>query len=277
MSRNVTVGLVQMDCELMNKKANLEKMLDYVKEAAEKKVDLICFPELCSTGYSPELIGEKYLDMAEEPEGETFQLLSAKAKEYGMYIAAPIVLKSEMPGVLYNGMIVISKDGSLMGTYNKTHLWAGERFWFRAGSEYPVFDMGFGKVGFMICYDGGFPEVSRILTLKGAELILCPSAFPIRDKDMWDIYFATRSLENGCFVGGLNRVGLEGEDKTGEMFGNNKIYNPRGKLVAEAPVNEEALLVATFDLEDVARYRENEVVYLRDRRPETYELLSKLY
>ena len=113
--------------------------------------------------------------------------------------------------------------------------------------------------------------------LKGAELILCPSAFPIRDKDMWDTYFGTRSLENGCFVGGLNRVGLESDDKTGEMFGDNKIYNPRGKLVAEAPLNEEALLVATLDLEDVGRYRENEVVYLRDRRPETYELLSKLY
>lgn len=102
MSRNVTVGLVQMDCVLMDKKANLEKMLNYVDEAAEKKVDLLCFPELCSTGYNPDLIGEKYLDMAEEPEGETFQLLSAKAKEYGMYIAAPIVLKSDMPGVLYN-------------------------------------------------------------------------------------------------------------------------------------------------------------------------------
>ena len=199
------------------------------------------------------------------------------AAGYGMYIAAPIVLKSDMPGVLYNGMIVVDKDGSLMGTYNKTHLWAGERFWFRAGCEYPVFDMEFGKVGFMICYDGGFPEISRILALKGAELILCPSAFPIRDKDMWDTYFGTRSLENGCFVGGLNRVGLESDDKTGEMFGDNKIYNPRGKLVAEAPLNEEALLVATLDLEDVGRYRENEVVYLRDRRPETYELLSKLY
>ena len=86
-------------------------------------------------------------------------------------------------------------------------------------------------------------KISRILALKGAELILCPSAFPIRDKDMWDTYFGTRSLENGCFVGGLTRVGLESDDKTGEMFGDNKIYNPRGKLVAEAPLNEEALLV----------------------------------
>lgn len=61
-----------------------------------------------------------------------------------------------------------------MGTYNKTHLWAGERFWFRAGDRYPVFHMDFGTVGLMICYDGGFPEVSRILALSGAELILAP-------------------------------------------------------------------------------------------------------
>ena len=114
------------------------------------------------------------------------------------------MLKSKIPGLLYNGLIVISRDGQLMGTYNKTHLWAGERFWFRAGDRYPVFDMDFGKVGLMICYDGGFPEVSRILALSGAELILCPSAFPIRDKDMWDVYFASRSLENCCFVAGIN-------------------------------------------------------------------------
>ena len=78
---------------------------------------------------------------------------------------------------------------SLWGPITKTHLWAGERFWFRAGDRYPVFHMDFGTVGLMICYDGGFPEVSRILALSGAELILCPSAFPIRDKDMWGHLF----------------------------------------------------------------------------------------
>lgn len=274
MGRKVTVGLVQMDCVLMDKEKNIARMLEFLKEASEKHTDIICFPEMCTTGYSPDLIQGKYLELAEEPDGETFQILSKRAKEYGMYIAAPIVLKSTMPGVLYNGLIMVGKDGSLMGTYNKTHLWAGERFWFRSGSEYPVFQTEFGKVGMMICYDGGFPEVSRILTLKGAELILCPSAFPIWDKDMWDIYFASRSLENGCFVAGINRVGTEGKC---EMFGNNKIYNPRGKLLTEAPVNEEALLTCTVDLDEVAYYRENEVVYLRDRRPETYEIISELY
>ena len=274
MSRNVTVGLVQMDCVLMDKEKNLNKMSEYLEEASSKNVDIICFPEMCTTGYSPDLIKGKYLDLAEEPDGETFKLLSEKAKKCQMYIAAPIVLKGEMPGVLYKGLIMVGKDGALMGTYNKTHLWAGERFWFRAGCDYPVFKTEFGNVGMMICYDGGFPEVSRILTLKGAELILCPSAFPIWDKDMWDIYFASRALENGCFVAGINRVGTEGSC---QMFGDNKIFNPRGKNLAEAPMYEEALLTCTIDLEEVAFYRENEVVYLRDRRPETYGAIAQLY
>lgn len=274
MKRNAVIGMVQMDCVILDKKANINKILTFIDQAARKNVDMICFPEMCTTGYSPELIGIRYLELAEEPDGETFQILSKKAAEHRMYIAAPIVLKSKIPGILYNGLIMIDDEGKLMGTYNKTHLWAGERYWFRSGEAYPVFDTRFGKVGMMICYDGGFPEVSRILALNGAELILCPSAFPTRDKDMWDIYFASRALENGCFVAGINRVGIEGGC---EMFGNNKIYNPRGKLLNEASTGQEELLITAIDLEETAFYRENEVVYLRDRRPETYDTLIKRY
>ena len=187
MSRNATIALVQMDCVMLDKEANLQKAKTFIEQAAQQHADLICFPEMFSTGYSPALIGPKYIDVAEEPDGPTFCFLAELAKKYSMYIVAPIVLKSEIPGLLYNGLIVISRNGQLMGTYNKTHLWAGERFWFRAGDRYPVFHMDFGTVGLMICYDGGFPEVSRILALSGAELILCPSAFPIRDKDIPNI------------------------------------------------------------------------------------------
>ena len=126
----------------------------------------------------------------------------------------------------------------------------------------------------MICYDGGFPEVSRILALSGAELILCPSAFPIRDKDMWDIYFASRSLENCCFVAGINRVGTEDDC---HMFGDNKIYDFRGHLLAEAPMDEEHLLVHTVDLDDVAYHRATDVPYLQDRRVETYQKIVEMY
>ena len=274
MSRNVTIGLVQMDCVMLDKEANLRKAEAFIRQAAEQHVDIICFPEMFSTGYSPSIIGPMYIEVAEDPDGPTFTRLAALAREHRMYIVAPIVLNSKIPGILYNGLIVISRDGELMGTYNKTHLWAGERFWFRAGDRYPVFDMDFGRVGLMICYDGGFPEVSRILALSGAELILCPSAFPIRDKDMWDIYFASRSLENCCFVAGINRVGTEDDC---HMFGDNKIYDFRGHLLAEAPVDEEHLLVHTVDLDDVAYHRATDVPYLQDRRVETYGKITEMY
>ena len=272
--RKMTLGLVQMDCKMMDKAANVEKAIAYMEEAAEKNVDLICFPEMFSTGYSPDIIGKRYGELAEDPEGETFQKLAAYAKKLHMYVVAPIVLNSDIPGVLYNGLIVIDREGKLMGTYNKTHLWAGERYYFRPGYEYPVFEMDFGKVGMMICYDGGFPEVARILTLNGAELIRCPSALPIWDKDMWDIYFMSRSLENTCFVAGINRVGVEGNCS---MFGDNKVFNPRGKLLAEAGVDTEELLVCTIDLDEVADSREKEVIYLKDRRPTSYGRLTEEY
>lgn len=272
--RNMTLGLVQMDCTIMDKAANVKKAISYMEEAAKQHVDLICFPELFSTGYSPDIIGERYTDLAEAPDGATFRALAEAAKRLNMYVVAPIALTGEMAGVLYNGLIVIDRQGQLMGTYSKTHLWAGERFYFRPGCDYPVFDMDFGKVGLMICYDGGFPEVARCLALNGAELILCPSAFRVQDKDMWDIYYASRALENGCFVGGINRVGDEGSL---HMFGNNKLFNPRGKLLAEASVDHEELLVHTIDLDEVASYRVREIVYLRDRRPETYDKLTDLY
>lgn len=274
MSRQVTLGLVQMDCVMQDKAANLDKAKSFIQEAAERNVDLICFPELFSTGYSPDLIGNHYVHLAEEAQGETFEFLSNLAKKHSINIVAPIVLKSEIPGVLYNGLIVISRSGEYLGKYIKTHLWAGERLYFRPGNDYPVFDMDFGKLGLMICYDGGFPEVSRILALRGAELILCPSAFPICDKDMWDIYFKSRALENSCFVAGINRVGVE--DKK-HMFGNNKVFGCRGGLIAEAPLDKETLLVASVDLDEVASHRALEVPYLQDRRVETYGTLVDMY
>jgi predicted amidohydrolase len=264
------LGLVQMDCRIGDKTYNVNKALDFIGQAGKQQVNMIVFPEMFSTGYNTEILGKRYQELAEDPDGPTYKTLSEAAVRNRLYIVAPMVLKSPVPGVLYNGLIFIDPRGRLLGTYNKTHLWAGERYYFRAGFEYPVFDTDFGKVGCMICYDGGFPEVSRILARNGAELILCPSAFPIWDKDMWDIYFMTRSLENACFVAGINRVGRE---DALDMFGNNKIYAPRARLVAEAPVNVETMLTADIDMEQTAICRAGEVPYLRDLQPRSYRRL----
>ena len=108
MSRNVTIGLVQMDCVMLDKEANLRKAKEFIEQAAQQHTDIICFPEMFSTGYSPSIIGPKYIEVAEDPDGATFAFLAELAKKHHMYIVAPIVLKSKIPGLLYNGLIVIS-------------------------------------------------------------------------------------------------------------------------------------------------------------------------
>ena len=98
MSRNVTIGLVQMDCVMLDKEANLQKAEAFIRQAAEQHVDIICFPEMFSTGYSPSIIGPKYIEVAEDSDGPTFTRLAALAREHRMYIVAPIVLNSKIPG-----------------------------------------------------------------------------------------------------------------------------------------------------------------------------------
>lgn len=269
MNRPLRLGLVQMDAVLGDVNANLERALGYVQEAAEKRVDILCFPELFSTGYNPALLGERYYSLAEPVTGPTIQQLAWAAKENGLHIIAPIVLEKSMPGVVYNAAVLLSGDGEVLGSFSKVHLILSERLYFRAGDEYPVFGTDFGKIGIMICYDSGFPELARILALQGAEIVFAPSAFQRADKHMWDIYFKSRALENTFFVAATNRVGQEADLC---FFGNANVHNPAGHSVAEAPEDEENLLVVDVDLNEVQTQRAK-IPFLRDRRPELYSAL----
>ncbi|WP_226793559.1 nitrilase-related carbon-nitrogen hydrolase [Bacillus sp. B1-b2] len=258
------IALVQFQSTLNNMEENIEKAISFIKEAAEQQVDLIVFPELFLTGYNPDMVYQQYFDYAVNvrEKSDILEFFQNIAIETNMNMVIPTVTYKEQPGVLFNSAIVINRQGVIEGSYDKTHLWAGERNYFREGSEYPVFQLDFGKIGIMICYDGGFPEVSRKLALAGAELLVCTSAFPMIDKDMWDIYFKARSLENVCFTVAVNRVGVEGSL---HLFGNNKVVNPRGELLLEAPIDEEAMQIVELDLDQVTAYRK-EIPFLRDRK-----------
>lgn len=266
MSRLLRIGLVQMDAVMGDVGANLERALEYVREAREKEVDLLCFPELFSTGYNPALLGERYYSLAEPVSGPTIQRLAQAARENGMHIVAPIVLERSMAGVIYNAAVMLSGDGKVLGSFGKVHLILSERLYFRAGDEFPVFDTDLGKVGIMICYDAGFPEVARLLALQGAEIVLAPCAFRKEDKHMWDIYFKARALENAFFVAATNRVGYEGDL---HLFGSAVVSTPNGMLTAESPEDRENLLVVEVDLDEVRAHRAR-IPFLRDRRPELY-------
>jgi predicted amidohydrolase len=266
MNRLLRLGLVQMDAVLGDVKANLERALNYVQEARQNEVDLLCFPELFSTGYNPALLGDRYYALAETVSGPTIQQLARAARENGLHMVAPIVLERSVPGVIYNSAIVLGGDGGVLGSFSKVHLVHSERLYFRAGDEFPVFETDLGKLGIMICYDAGFPEVARLLALQGAELVLAPCAFRKADKRMWDLYFRARALDNTFFVAATNRVGREGDL---HLFGSALVSNPAGTLVSESPEDQENLLVVDIDLEEVRAFRAR-VPFLRDRRPELY-------
>ena len=249
----------------MNVSENIEKTVAFMKRAADEGSDLIVFPELFTTGYIPEVFDPGFFDLAAGINDKMLKVISQEASNLDINVIAPIAFKANIPGVIYNSAVVINRQGHFEGVYHKTHVWAGERNYFKEGNDFPVFELDIGKIG-IICYDGGFPEASRSLALKGAELILCPSAFPMHDKDLWDIYFKSRSLENACFVAGVNRVGHE---ENRHMFGNNQLFNPRGKELLSGNIDQEEMQTITINFDDVAEYRK-QVPFLKDLRPEIY-------
>ncbi|QCJ40611.1 hypothetical protein FAY30_01040 [Bacillus sp. S3] len=266
--RNIRVSLVQFESIIGDVKANYKKAANFIEEAATKqKSDLVVFPELFLSGYDLGKLGKDYFRLAVDEDSAILKDFCDVARAKHINLILPVAFKSKMPGITYNSAVAISREGEIIGVYHKTHLWAGEKNYFISGDEQAVFSFDFGKVGIMICYDGGFPEIARIHALNGAELIVCPSAFPYHDKDLWDIYFLSRSLENACFVAATNLVYHENGH---HLYGNNKLVNPRGKLLLEGNLDKEEMQTIEINLDDVAEVRQ-EVPFLRDRQVHTFK------
>ncbi|NLY66284.1 MAG: carbon-nitrogen hydrolase [Tissierellia bacterium] len=273
MSRKVNIGIIQFESVLGDVEHNVTKAAELIKEAANKGANIVCLPELFATGYNLSILKEKVAGLSIEYYDYTFDKMSQAAKENNVYVLASFGEIRETPGIVYNSTIVFDDEGKKIGSFAKSHLWALDRLYFREGSEYPVFNTKYGKIGIMICYDAGFPEVARALCLGGAEIIFIPAAWRIQDVDMWDLNVAQRALENILFTVGVNRVGKE-EDL--HLFGKSKICNPRGTVIAELPMDQEVVEVVTIDLDDINKFR-TEISYLRDRKPQIYtKLVEKI-
>lgn len=267
-AKTMKIALIQFEGELGNVPANRDKAVKMIAEAAANGADMVVLPELFSTGYHLNTIGPDIIELTESVDGPTVAALQAAAREGNCYVVAGLSLYHDLPGVPYNSAVFINRDGSLQGTMDKVHLWALERFYFRAGCEFPVFETEFGKVGIMICYDMGFPEAARMMALNGAELILCPSAWCVEDKDIWEINVPARALENTVFLAAVNRFGHEGGDLY--MHGGSMVCGPRGQKIAQLEEEREGILYVDLDMSLVAKNRVMSP-YLRDRRPDTYE------
>jgi len=245
-----------MDCMLGDKEANLAKANGLIQEAVDHGAKLIILPELFNTGYRVE---DRDQQLAETIPGETTTWLEQICKQHQVYIVGCILEKCKVNGIIYDTAFVIGPDGYI-GSYRKTHLWDKENVRFTKGLNLPVFDLGFVCLGIQICYEIGFPECTRSLTLQGADIIAYPSAFGKERYYAWDLASRSRALENGVYVIACNRTGLEkGETEFG---GKSRIVDPSGKVLIEASLTDEVIL-SEIDLDLVAVQRKK-IPYLRD-------------
>lgn len=271
MKKNVNIGIIQFESELGEVEANVEKAVSLIEDAAKKGANIVCLPELFSTGYNLNILKEKSAELSIEYYDYTMEKMAKAAKENNVYLLASFGEIREMPGIVYNSTILFDDNGDKVGSFAKSHLWALDRLYFKEGSNYPVFDTKYGKIGIVICYDVGFPESVRNLCLNGAEIVFIPSAWRIQDEDMWDLNIPQRALENILFTVGVNRVGIEDDL---HLFGKSKVCNPRGKVISELPIDKEVVEVVSIDLNDINKFR-TEISYLRDRKPQIYGKLTE--
>lgn len=259
------------------KKAMIDKHVDLIGRAAEKRAQLVCLQELFYGPYFPAEQDVKWYEMVERvPDGPTTKLMCELARKHGMVLVVPLY-EEEMTGVFYNTAAVIDADGTYLGKYRKHHIphcypgfW--EKFYFRPGNlGYPVFDTRVGRVGVYICYDRHFPEGARCLGLNGAEIILNPSATVAGLSEyLWKLEQPAHAVANQYFLGAINRPGTERPWNIGEFYGTSYWCDPRGQIMAEGSRNGDDVVIADMDL-DMIREVRNVWQFFRDRRPDSYE------
>ena len=258
MARKCIVSAVQMDCIPGDRDANLRHAAELVAEAADEGAQIVVLPELFSTGYRVEA---RDVDLAESLSGHTIRWMQDAAQRHGVYLAAAILERGE-DGLVYDTAVLVGAEGCV-GRHRKMHLWDAESGRFAKGTEIGVYRLPFATVGLLICYEIGFPEMARIQALKGADVLLYPSAFGRARDYVWDIASKSRALENGVFVVACNRCGQEQDTSFGGL---SRVVAPDASLLAAAGVDGEAVVSAEIDLDAVAAMRKT-LPYLRDLNP----------
>jgi len=288
MSRIVKCGLIQTSnaCSIAEpiekiKQANIEKNVEFIDDAAKLGVQALCMQEVFTTPYFCAEQEPRWYEAVEKiPDGPTVKLMQEVAKKHGMVLIVPIY-EEEITGVYYNTAAVIDADGKYLGKYRKNHIphtkpgfW--EKYYFKPGNlGYPTFETAVGRIGVYICYDRHFPEGARALGLNGAEIVFNPSATVAGLSEyLWELEQPAHAVANGYFVGAINRVGHEQPWDIGEFYGKSYFCNPRGKIIAQASRDSDELVVADLDLDQIREVR-NVWQFYRDRRPETYDALTK--
>ncbi len=244
-------------------------MATHASTARRKNIDLLIFPELHLTGYTMQ---DEVYNLAETVPGPSVRKVEKLAREHGLHIVFGMPEESEVRGVIHNTAVLIGPKG-LTGKYRKiylpTHSVFEERRYYRPGQEAPVFNTPLGKIGLTICYDLYFPELTRLMALEGAQLIICISASPGVRRRFFEGFSLSRAMENALYLAYVNRVGVEDGN---QFWGGSRVIAPNGSILVQCKYDEEDYQPCKVDLNEVARSRAF-IPTIKDLDPQLFDQL----
>lgn len=276
MIRKYMIAMVQMDSQ-NDKGENLRQACAWIDEAAARGAKVVCFPEVMN------LIGKNVGEGGgrEQIPGYTTEILCKKAAEHGIYIHGGSItedLEGERRSA--NTSVFISPEGTILASYSKLHMFDitladgtpfNESARVRPGQEIVTVETELGIFGMSICYDVRFPELYRLMALRGAQVIFVPSSFTMpTGKDHWEPLLRARAIENGCYIVAPGQIGTK---PAYTAYGNSLVADPWGTVIARAK-DMPGVIYAEIDLDYLDKIRE-QIPSLDNRRTDLYEVKEK--
>lgn len=291
--KKLNIGLIQASSSADREK-NIKKITAGIHRLADNGADLVVLQELHNTLYFCQEENVDNFDLSETIPGPSTSHFSYLAREHQIVIVASLFEK-RAPGIYHNTAVVLDKNGSIAGKYRKMHIPDDpgfyEKFYFTPG------DLGFepiptsiGTLGVLVCWDQWYPEAARLMTMKGADILIYPTAIGWDRKDTkeeqqrqlnaWMISQRAHAVHNGIAVVSVNRVGWEAapaDDQEGILFwGNSFVCGPQGELLYLAPSDKSDEKIVTLNLKQTETVRRI-WPFFRDRRIDSYHDLQKRY
>jgi para-aminobenzoate synthase, component I len=287
------VALIQMSCT-PNVEFNLQKLAKGIAQAAQRGAELVVLQELHNTPYFCQTENPDLFDLAEPIPGPSTDFFGTLARQFGIVIVASL-FERRAAGLYHNTAVVIEKDGTIAGKYRKMHIPDDpayyEKFYFTPGDlGFEPIDTSVGRLGVQVCWDQWYPEGARLMALRGADLLIYPTAIgyessdtpeeQARQREAWTTVQRGHAVANGLPVIAVNRTGHEpdpsGQTHGIQFWGSSFVAGPQGEFLFRADIDEEVVAIVDIDLqrsENVRRWWP----FLRDRRIEEFAPLAKRY
>jgi N-carbamoylputrescine amidase len=251
-------------------KDNLGKALRSMEEAARERVQLVCFPELCLSPFFPQLPGQDVSQYAIPIQHDHIKQFQSTCKQ--LKLAATPNVYLEEKNRRFDASLLIGDSGSIVGISKMVHIaqlpcFYEQDYYTPSDTGFSVYEMSLGKIGIVVCFDRHFPESIRTCVLRGAQLIVIPTANTTAEPgDMFEWELRVAAMQNGVYIAMCNRVGPEGAVT---FCGESIIVDPHGEVVTKAS-DAEGIVIADIDMSEVDHARDKRP-YISLRRPPLYE------